>query len=291
MYITFTDFFPIIYIIFIIMKNISKIFKKADSYQKLIELMFENLKEKPIMMYNNFDELKVGKNGRLSLSDEAKDHNNDIISFKENEKIFCSNLRQNSNNIDSNSPSPSILLNRNIYNNIKDKNISSSNHDKGKNFKIDQFQNKNVNNNSKQKIMINDTYLKINNNIKISNGNLQNIRKMSHKKLIIKEKLFPYRYYFFSVFIRNLNISKKSIFFSKKYSKVYMFLCQLIDITAYLSLQKEFNILKKILISKNINIVEKYKKININAPAFIQDINDCIEKKNFHILAKGIKNK
>ena len=70
-----------------------------------------------------------------------------------------------------------------------------------------------------------------------------------------------------------------------------MFLCQLIDITAYLSLQKEFNILKKILSDKNINIIGKYQKINISAPAFIQDINDCIEKQKFHILAKGINNK
>ena len=292
LYTIFTDFFPIIYIIFVIMKNISKIFKKADSHQKLIELLFENLKEKPIMMQKNFDQLKVRNNGRLSLKDEEKEKNNEIIFFNENEQKFSIKLRQNSNNNNSNSPPPSIILNRNIYNNnILDNNFSSSIYTKGQNFKNVQNQNKSANNSSKQKFMVNDTYLKINNSIKNSNGNVQNALKNISQKRLIKEKLFPYKYYFFSVFIRNLDISKKNIFFSRKYSKVYMFLCQLIDITAYLSLQKEFNILKKILSDKNINIIGRYQKINISEPAFIQDINDCIEKQKFHILAKGVNNK
>ena len=291
LYTIFTDFFPIIYIIFIIMKNISKIFKKADSHRKLIELLFENLKEKPIMMLKNFDQLKVRKN-RLSLNNGKKEKNNEIIFFNENEPKFTIKLRQNSNNNNCNSPSPSIILNRNIYNNnLLENNISSSNYTKGQNFKNMQYQNKSANNSSKQKIIINDTNLKINNSIKNSNENAKNSHKNMSQKRFIKEKLFPYKYYFFSVFIRNIDISKKNIFFSRKYSKVYMFLCQLIDITAYLTLQKEFNILKKILSDKNINLIGRYQKINISAPAFIQDINDCIEKQKFHILAKGVNNK
>ena len=294
LYTIFTDFFPIIYIIFVIMKNISKIFKKADSHQKLIELLFENLKEKPIMMQNNFDQLKVKNNGRLISNKDVKEKNDEIIFFNENEQKFSIKLRQNSNNnINNNiSPSPSIKLIRNENNNnILENNISSSNYTKGQNFKNIQYQNKSANNSSKQKIMVNDTYFKINNSIKNINGNVQNIHSNNSQKRLIKEKLFPYKYYFFSVFIRNLDISKKSLFLSRKYSKVYIFLCQLIDITAYLSLQKEFNILKKILSDKNINIIGKYQKINISAPAFIQDINDCIEKQKFHILAKGVNHK
>jgi hypothetical protein len=52
LYIIFSDFFPFAYIIFIIMKNISKFFKKVESNKKMIELLFENLKEKQ----NNFEE-------------------------------------------------------------------------------------------------------------------------------------------------------------------------------------------------------------------------------------------
>ena len=47
LYNIFSDFFPIAYIIFIIMKIISKLVKKAENNKKMIELLFENLKEKP----------------------------------------------------------------------------------------------------------------------------------------------------------------------------------------------------------------------------------------------------
>ena len=110
--------------------------------------------------------------------------------------------------------------------------------------------------------------------------------KIREKKSLIKEKLFPYKNYLFSVFIKNLNITQKNIFFSTKFSKIYIFLSQLFDITAYLSLQREFNILKKILKDKNLNSIEKYQKININSPTFLQEINDCIDNQKFHILAK-----
>ena len=117
------------------------------------------------------------------------------------------------------------------------------------------------------------------------------IHLTSHiKKEFIKDKLFPYKYYLCSVFIKNLDISKKNCLFSSQFSKIYIFLCQLFDITTYLSLQKEFNSLKKIFNEKSINLIEKNKKININSNNFIKDINDCIGEHKFHILAQGFKN-
>ena len=118
------------------MKNISKIFKKADSYQKLIELMFENSKEKKISMRNNFDQLKVDKNGKLTSFDEIKD--NEFIYFTDNDQNFSINLRQSSKNNNSNCPSPcpSIILNKNINNNIQDNNVSYPNFIKDKNINI-----------------------------------------------------------------------------------------------------------------------------------------------------------
>ena len=54
----------------------------------------------------------------------------------------------------------------------------------------------------------------------------------------VKITLFPYRYYLCSIFIKRLDISKKSIFFSKKFKIVYNFLSQLLDISSYITLQK-----------------------------------------------------
>ena len=121
----------------------------------------------------------------------------------------------------------------------------------------------------------------------IDNNNIN--KKNHHKKEFIKEKLFPYKYYLCSVFIKNLDISHKQNFLSSRFSKIYIFLCQLIDITTYLSLQREFNALKSIFNDKSLNIIEKNKKININSNSFIKVISDCIGKQKFHILAQGNK--
>ena len=48
----FTHGLPIMYIVFIIFENISKLFKSAEENKIMIELLFENLKEKP----NKFEE-------------------------------------------------------------------------------------------------------------------------------------------------------------------------------------------------------------------------------------------
>ena len=145
-----------------------------------------------------------------------------------------------------------------------------------------------INNTINQFLIIQDNFKKeynypqLGNIIKINN---QHNQPTSHKKEFIKVELFPYKYYLCSVFIRNLDISQKQYFISSRFAKTYIFLSQLIDITTYLLLQREFSALKKIFKDKNINIIENNKKININSNSFIREMNDCIGK--FHILAQG----
>ena len=101
-----------------------------------------------------------------------------------------------------------------------------------------------------------------------------NNQPINTKKEFIKQNLFPYKYYLCSVFIRNIDISQKHCFISSRFAKTYIFLCQLIDITTYLLLQREFNALKTIFNEKSLNIIEKNKKINITSNSFIEDISD-----------------
>ena len=60
-YIILSDFFPIAYIIFLLMKNITKIFKKAEINQKMFELLFENWKEKQNIFQENIQKIKNSK--------------------------------------------------------------------------------------------------------------------------------------------------------------------------------------------------------------------------------------
>ena len=81
----------------------------------------------------------------------------------------------------------------------------------------------------------------------------------------------------------------KYCFFSSRFAKIYTFLCQLFDITTYLSFQREFNALKRIFSENSINLIEKTQKININSNSFLKEITDCIGEHKFYILAQGIK--
>ena len=120
---------------------------------------------------------------------------------------------------------------------------------------------------------------------KVENDNRIKIPKI--KTFYNKNKLFPYKYYLCSIFMKNLGVSKKSFFFPENFVVVYNFICQLIDISSYLMLQKEFQILKNTFISsKYKSVIESSKKININDESFDMDINECLESNKFSILGK-----
>ena len=122
-------------------------------------------------------------------------------------------------------------------------------------------------------------------NLNISQKENKNVI-VKHNKTFVIEKLFPYKYYFCSVFIRNITIMKENCLFSSRFLKIYTFLGQLFDITTYLCLQREFNALKSIFNDDNRNFIEDNKKININSKNFINDISDCIGGQKLYILAQ-----
>ena len=293
----FSDFFPIAYIIFIIMKNISKLFKKVESNKKMIELLFENLKEKPNIFEENLQKLRIKnsihKIGRFSLNSlnnkKMLDNNR---RFKQ--KLSC-DFNNINNKLNIRYSSSSMIKKDFLLNNDSNSNkqrISSEflrQHKKLLLNKNASNQNLLVKDNIKEsKFKGGNSYLKFkNNNEKINNetGN----QSLKQNKIFIKQELFPYKYYLCSIFIRNLDATKKNYFISSRFAKVYTFFCQLFDITTYLCLQREFNALKKIFNEDKVNLIEENKKININTNSFIHDISDCIGEQKFYILAQGIK--
>ena len=324
----FSDFFPMAFIIFVVMKKISKLFKSAEGNQRMIELLFENLKEKPNVFKKNIQKLRlrnynsINNFGRLSFQSFVNKIKAENKSRNANETNGINNVENEEDN-DSYEINVDKVLNNND-NTIK-KPIQSSHQSS---LKLNIFQNHlNNNNNNKNNISkapnsnskINS---KFNNSQKppfinyLNNTSNQNLLPLAHKfksnmylekannnqndlkfnqlnkqKQYIKEKLFPYKYYLFSVFIKNLQVSNDNCFFSSKFAKIYTFLCQLFDIATYLSFQREFNALKTIFNEKSIQLIEKNQKININSNSFLKDINQCIGEEKFYILAQGLNNK
>ena len=106
----------------------------------------------------------------------------------------------------------------------------------------------------------------------------------------VKITLFPYRYYLCSIFIKRVDITKKSICFSKKFKIVYNFLSQLLDISSYIILEKEFEIMKNILlVDKYRDLLGNNKKININDIGFNTNMKKCLTTKKLTILGKCIQ--
>jgi hypothetical protein len=326
-HIIFSDFYPVAYIIFVIMKNISKLFKKVENNKIMVELLFENLKEKPNVFEKNIQKLRlknynsINNFGRLSFQSyinkrKAEIKNNNIINNNEINGInkdendedndsYNINLDNNANintttlkkpkNKKPSIPNSSLLLGKNNKKNSLSKSPQYSIY-----FKTSKFNTQQkapilnlVNNTSKQNLMPIDQNFKSKINFaktKINNQELKNSQIVKPKQYI-KEKLFPYKYYFFSVFIKNLQVSSENIFFSSKFAKIYTFLCQLFDIATYISLQREFNALKTIFNEKSVQLIEKNQKININSNNFLKEINQCIGEQKFFILAQGMNNK
>ena len=120
-----------------------------------------------------------------------------------------------------------------------------------------------------------------------SSNNNKLLLSQKSKRYFVQKKLFPYKYYLCSIFIKNFDSKKKSCFFTRKFIVVYNFICQLFDISSYLILQKEFQIMKNtIVMGKYKDLLETNQKINVNAHSFNVDMKECLDSNKFSILGR-----
>ena len=280
---------PLIKLVHNILKLTAKAFKSSSVNRKMTELLFENLTIKP----NKYD-----------------NYVNEIRS-KTNVKKYYSNTHNNLINTSTNDNNYRYLTNKNIINYKKKQNFTSY-------LLLKKKKNDNYNDNEKEQYRENSSVIikprdspKLNNqisNTKENNplklrinsfrfNNLLAYKKLSlrynepifqKKKKFVANKLFPFRYYFCAIFIKNIDISKHRFCMSRKFVKVYIFLSQLFDISSYCALQREFNIVKSsIFDEQNIKLIEQDSKINVNSQSFMREMNDCIGTHTFRILGKN----
>ena len=183
------------------------------------------------------------------------------------------------------------------YDNIGVNNNNNINININNNNNIVECSNKKLNDISSSIIQINKSKIRKKYSSDEKNKLNNIIIKPKSKTQYVKIKLFPYKYYLCSIFIKNIDLSKNStIFFTKKFIVVYNFICQLFDISSYLILQKEFQIMKNtVMLGKYRDILENREKINVNDQAFNNDMKECLDSQKFSILgrikqSKGINN-
>jgi hypothetical protein len=245
------------------MKIISTLFKQVENNKKMIELLFMNFEENP----NEFDEnLK-----RFKTKNSIYNKNPITKNINENKpnrnKKLCSEIYMNGKK----KIYSSTITNTQINNlNMSNKNLVN-NTQKRKSFELNTTKNNFILNDNNKKNNENNKNIGLSLKINLTN-NTANVNNITNKK-----KIFPYKYYFFSIFIIDVNKIKGNSFFSSQFSKIYLFLCQLFDITTYFLLNREFNALKAMYNENNVNInlLETNRKENNYIKSNFNEINDC----------------
>ena len=322
-YLIIAEGLPVVNIIIIIFGIFAKIFKISSGNKKLTELLFENLKEKKTFMKVNQKKLVDKKISLIKKNHSQKsqnksisinrNNNNDIstvqlthydsVNIIGNNNIINNINNNNRNNIFRSTNTHQItnkkyskkIIKRTFFS-FKDSNniINNSNNNNINNKSIDASSNMPLNNVKKEYVLHNNRttnnkmptnhLLQTNSLVFSKNATSSNIKAKTH---YIKKKLFPYKYYLCSIFIKNLDISKDSFFFTKKFIIVYNFICQLFDISSYLVLQREFQTMKNTVIEeKQKNIIEREQKINVNASTFNTNMKEFLNNKKLSIFGK-----
>ena len=265
---------PLITLVHNLLKLTAKVFKLSSINRKMTELLFENLTIKNNKYDNYIDELKSKKivknkisNNNVNKSTEDNTFINLTIKDNTNTKKlikFRSNslLKKKNNNALKNVSGSPVINNLSLY--IPEKNYRLKN-------RVNSFS--------------------WNNLVAYKKDSLKHEEKpFPTKKRFVANKLFPFRYYFCVAFVKNIDITKHRFFMSRKFVKVYKFLCQLFDISTYCALQREFTIVKNsIFDEQKLKLIEQKYKINVNSQNFMRDMNDCLGKNNFNIIKNNMK--
>ena len=251
------DTLPILSILFSIFKSITTVFKTASTNKKLTELLFENVVKKKDIFNNS----KIIEQNKQKIKTTNCSYRPRI-----------QNLDKNKNHKDISSFAQLIINNRNNSSgyNFKELNQCNSNH----------FHSNIVNNSPGV------TSLPSFKNKQVPNSTINKINNFNYSR--IQHQVFPYRYYFFSIFFNILDIKKHKKIFSLRFIHVYNYLSQLIDVNSYLGLQKQFSLLKRsILNEENLNKIECANKINIGRKHFIRDINYSLKDNKLNLISPG----
>ena len=318
-YIIFSESIPLVYIVSFIFNVIATFCKFHTINKKFSEFLFVNLKEKTDIFDKKIHEIKHGLSKNKKDKSDASFNNGNNPQNNDNKSnniiIDFSDKKSEVNKNNSNLPSQKNIqfhqpMIEKIERNLKDNSLEILNYNH-KPKEILSYKSNEIKNNALER-KVQQVHSSINqqkeipiseqarkksrNNNKISFvGNTQiksqSLFKPMHKsdthKHYVHKQLFPSRYYFFVIFIKNLDILEKVSCFSKKFAKSYLFLSKLLDIYSYFDLFRQFNALKICLLNdQNLNYIEKNKKINIGEISYMKDIRECIENNNFRIFGK-----
>ena len=269
-------------------KKKSFIDKKSVSQIKIVPNNNEDYKE-------NIEDKLNNNNFKIEKKNNNNNDNNNISEFSsihlnnhEQTKTMIKNHKEKrystENKTKINTSNKKLVINNFFNNSNPNGNGNSQTNSNSLNFNIVEFFN------DKTKDLLSqsgNSMFKKDNISELNKVNNPKLSSQKSKKYFIQKKLFSYKYYLCSIFITNFDNKKKSCFFPRKFIVVYNFICQLFDISSYLILQKEFQIMKNTLVmGKYKDLLETNQKINVNAHSFNIDMKECLDANKFSILGR-----
>ena len=266
-----SDIFPILNIIFMAFQKITGKIKSSLLKRNLMELMFEIDNETTILKkeinFNKKIQTKIPKINSLPVKNSLKKQqlNTDLLHKRKSIDLVNSFKDE----IINDKSSQLMYLNK-INNNFS------------KCIDLNEVQNKNkkiIKQLIKFPITNEDCEIRFNNSKIIKIAKALNINSSDINHINLRKKLFPLYYYFMDVILDITNQPKKFCVVTHQYLTVYNFMSQLYDISTYVLLYKQFNIIKKALYFKYYGCFSESKKINILNEEIMNIIDESLKKK------------
>ena len=248
-----SDVFPILKILSIFFCFLGKIINEIKVTQKLNEFIF-------------FSKKNTKKGGRKKSPEKNK--RNKTISIIKYPNKYNSGNKEGSINKNSSS----FINNNNLDDSCKINCISHSISPRRDKFKSSHLRSS-----------------QIQDNIKKSSFNIINVNVIktnsSPFEFLSKEK-YPFRYYLYALCLNKIISKKKNNYLSisEKFNKIFSLYTHLIDITSYITLFKQFEILKKSLLE---SINSKEFGYLINAQKFSDLLNNGLFQDNYNLDEKN----
>ena len=282
-FIIFSEILPLVNVLLIAFKIITKYIKSTIAKKKLTEIIFENLHEikteKPMPRRSRNDLNKKITQAMRTKTKIGPNKNFLFLKKKDVEQNCSSIVSLNIESIKNSNMSSNITPNENEKENEKSKNnrlkifpensVNNGNENKepiSSDLNIIKYLNKNqlkrrtINEPSRENNLIQELNINI----------IKHQKRVEPKKTYKRKELFPISYYYMNVIFDRL-IKPKSFFcLDKKYFIIYNFMIKIFDVSSHITLLKYFIIFKDFFVSnvlvnsKRKNLLDLDKKINIS---------------------------
>ena len=275
-FLIFSNMFPLFKLALFFINKFTQHIKMSVTKGRLAGLVFENTVRSRISLINLKESKENYKAINQIIISRIKNSNNKELIKNDNKKNCKNNAMKVNNLLDEIKHKSKKFEFKNIENN-KSININNSLNKSNQSLKSDNAI-KILNNKEISLINLKNKSITIHDSLKLEEFNKNSTNNKSNKKTRKKVIfIFPYYYFFLDFIFDKIKQPQKFCYLSKSYFTVYNFMGQLYDISNYIVLFKNFNLINSALLNiyeeHGLRISKALDRINIKDKSIIKKIN------------------